>query len=661
MSSGPIESDRPVTRPKSSIHFPVAELRAWAPEPSVHAFSSYRARIENTEHDSMMIFAIRMAAGNCRGSTVPGQDEVHEVLRNIGAFYMRYSRSHDPLEETFAGKQLFNNRAETNNDQAVEAIWKRFEQHDAALERKLGLNVANAIYICSGLTSAVHHKMGGMTHPQPKKVTKKEYYDFQRFVRPTKEIADGWRKATTFTLPEILALFPEHLATKVEKCVRLLSAPFSAFPPIDDPLQRDFLFERPLVLFSDRYMIPVPHYLLYGLSRRLHEALSDDPQYRGQYHGKKGGILEEWSAEELRLMFGDAHIFRNTRYRDSSGKQVESDIIIGYEEFLIFVECTTKWVPAEAWSGNAVAIHQTMAASIKHCYGQALRAKRAYVDGRMPLKLGSSPTKLIIMVVTDSVYPNLMREFVQARRMHLETYIDGMVEEREYPYIISIYDLETLGRIAGPKKFLDFVEERIEMYNRPVFEAQDEFDYFILYSKPEYAELKRKAAEVGMIVSYVAHETPPVFKSPMFYSCLDLLGSDRFGIIKLGKKYSKQVAYTGFGVLYELYNSWEGDMHFAFSVEDYDKVIAHEAKLGRKCRALVWEGLWEYIRFQHALGKQSEVAEIERKLISGDIAKELGVLIVTPTDVLPIGTMPKAWLKKGDKTIPPEVKTLFGS
>ncbi|MCW4020491.1 MAG: hypothetical protein NWF14_04595 [Candidatus Bathyarchaeota archaeon] len=501
------------------------------------------------------------------------------------------------------------------------------------MEKKLGFNVANAIFFASGVLSTITNRMKETKPPEIKKINKSEYYDFAFFVNPEDRITRDWSRAIRFSFEELVSIFPRHLQTKAKAYLEFVTIPPSDLPEIRDPLQANPLVGAPIIECQNEYLIPTPYYLLHGLSSRLQQIICEDPKYRGRYGKDKGEMLEEWTSEELRLLFRSGKLFRRVRYK-SANSEPDADIILNYGEYLIFVECTTKGIPQASRKGVPMSIQDTLASSIRKCYLQALRAKRAFIKGRLKLKLDTKPSKLILMIVTDTLYPNLMSEFALAKRFEADSYLDHLIKDKEYPYIISIYDLESIRFLADEKTFMAFLLERLSMYEQPYFLAYDEFDYFVLFSKPEYEEIKEKIIKAQVTLDYVAHLPSPVKKPLTFHALLETIGSDSLAIVKIGDMYDKEYASIAFCLLYELYCTWDAVMkHFVFDAKGFNALIREYRNKGTKCRAVVWEGMYEHLKFCHEIGQDQDCKEIERKLEDGSIGNELNVLITFPTDI----------------------------
>jgi hypothetical protein len=476
--------------------------------------------------------------------------------------------------------------------------------------------------------------MKSIKQPRMMALSKQEFYDFSFFVQPDKLLIENWSRIIHFKMQELQDLFPGHLQPKVKKYIELFSRPIEKFSKPIDPLQSDLFVETPLIKIGDDYLIPTPYYLLHCLSLKFHNIMIKDANYKGKYGQGKGKVLEERASEELRVLFQSAKHFRNVTYESADSKP-DADLIIHFGEYLIFVECTTKSIPKKSRLGDLQSVEDTLKHSIKKCYLQALRAKKAYLDGRIKLPLDSQPSKFILMIVTDELYPNLLSEHVISKRHNSKSYLDSLIQGNEYPYIISISDLQSIRPITTEHLFMSFILERLSMYEKPCFLAYDEYDYFLLFCKKEYHGIKGEALTVQTIVNYVAHEPSPFMKSHIFHVMLETIGSESFSVIKIGKKYDKNLAGIAFNLLYDLYGQWEVAVlrHTVLDINGFVNILNEYKKQGKKCRAIVWEGFFEYLAFCKQMNAEPIYSYLERKVLNGEIRDQLNLLITFPTDI----------------------------
>jgi len=620
--------------PNKDVKLPIDYLRALDAKVTLSLISAYRAQPPNMQKEAVIQFAIRLAASFCRGTDRPTINDIHDFIKSVGEFYTDYISQHKPtLQNFFSNQALFSNHVEGNIDQTIESIWKNYQKHDKFLEAKLGFNVANAIFFTNSILALVTIKLCKSKGPKDKKLSKRDFYNLAFFVQPDEKTRACWSNAIIFTLEEITNALPNHLTAKLQKYIEFVSIPLEKIPQTTNPLDPDPLLLKPMVKINDQYLIPTPYYLLHGLSDRLQAEIAKDFKYHGRFGNEKGHVFEERTHEELRQLFKNGKIFKNIIY-ESSGSLPDSDIIVNYEEYLFFVECTSKNICNLSKQGNAASVNETLKDSIKKCYLQAKRAKKAYLDGRIKLQLDRQPSKFVLMVVTDLLYPNLLSEYIMAQHYKKRSYLSDLVTDGEYPYIISISDLQSIRCLSDEATFIRFVEERLNMYRQPYFLAQDEFDYFILFNKPEYEEIKEKILKVQTVLDYVAHIQSPLAKTRTFYEILETIGSEDFAVFKIGKRYDRALASIGFSLLYDIYCDWSLTLeHFVFDIKGFNAIILEHQKKGTTCRAIVWEGLYEYLDFCRLIGHKEEAKLIEQKLKECSLKKEPNALIVIPTDI----------------------------
>jgi hypothetical protein len=145
--------------PEKGNTLPLDNLRELDLLETVSMISAYKLQPENCQKEAMIEFAMRLAASYCRGSRRPTSHELHSFIQIVGEFYKHYSIiSAHPLEMVFTNYALFDNRVEGNLDQTIESLWKRFQKYDTFLEKKLGFNVANAIFFASGVLSTITNR-----------------------------------------------------------------------------------------------------------------------------------------------------------------------------------------------------------------------------------------------------------------------------------------------------------------------------------------------------------------------------------------------------------------------------------------------------------------------------------------------------------------------
>ena len=401
------------------------------------------------------------------------------------------------------------------------------------------------------------------------------------------------------------------------------------FPPAPDPYDESPLLDRPVVRIGDTYILPLLVNLFRGMSSRIHRALITDRRYRGPYGNSKGGVLEEWAAEALRRAFPSAIILRNLSYK-TEGTEGEADIVLSFSEYLLFVECTTKWIQPQSNAGVVDAIHFDLAHSVAKCYRQARRARNAYLAGDLNLPLGAKPAKIICVVVTDTLYPNLVLEMSKEPGSELPRrgrFLRELVEEGDFPYIVSVFDIEALTEMVNERRLIEFIAERTELSKRGAILAFDEPDYLRFYLKPEYRSLSALFSRGSSVLNFVGSPELPVRKSPLLLSVFDAIGSGGFTIFDLRSAVGRRAEGVAMETLYSVYCGWdEAGAHLVHDLESFRLLLVKHRSAGKPCRAVAWGGFREFVR------TKKEPSKVQMQIVELAVSNGLNALIAYSYD-----------------------------
>jgi len=328
---------------------------------------------------------------------------------------------------------------------------------------------------------------------------KSKLYDLSFFVTPSKELIDTWSHAITFRENELINLFPEciHAAFRKYLATNALVVGERLDFDSDNPLSINPLWSSPILRIQSLYLIPFPTYLLASISQVLHRQIVGDQTYVRRYVGLKGHIIESWLEDMLRDIFPRDQIHRGARYDRNHGYP-DADLVIEYKDYLLFFECTAKWVSEKSKQGDQKTIHEDMDDSIRKCYQQTQRAIEAFKNNDLELPLKGNPHKFVRIIVTDTLYPNLAIDLQHG------TYLNSVVEGDEYPYIVDIFSLDDMVKIIDADKFLQFLEERLQISRLPWLICMDEFDYLRLFLKPDYEQTKSHIVSKDLNLIYRA-------------------------------------------------------------------------------------------------------------------------------------------------------------
>jgi hypothetical protein len=582
-------------------HWDYDKIRNLDPVKTLGGLAAYAIMPENLEKMAFIEFATRIAAGNCRGIRTPKPGTLHNMLVNTGRdLFLRLPKDRaNGLEEAFRSQSFFLRGIEGSVNQSIDASWKRFNVHDTILREKVGFTVGNGIFFCRTLVNMIHSRTESVEPPQRKHVGQRQFHDFGYFVRPEIRITDAWSGAVKFTQRDLERVVPPAIRDRTKPFLDSVSLTLESFERDPAPLEESPLHDRPVVKVGDNYLLLFFANLFRGLSSRFQGVLINDPRYWGSYGHKKGAVLEEWTAESLRRAFPSAQIFRNIKYR-SNGKEGESDIILSFGEFLLFVECTTKWIQPDSRKGVAEAIRYDLAHSVEKCYRQGNAAKDAFLAGDLVPHLSAKPSRFITMIVTDTLYPNLLLDISESPSVGGPihgAYLKNLVKEGDFPYIVNIFDLEALATMADEKVLTQFISERIELSRLARIISYDEPDYLRLFLKPDYQLFKEAVRRSNSVLHYVGSSELPTRKSPLFLAVLNAIGSEMFAIVDLKSSAGREAKRTALDVLYSTYCNWdEAFIHLVRDEREFRTLVETHYNSGSPCRLIAWEGFWDYSR-----------------------------------------------------------------
>ena len=606
-------------------------LRQYDPAQTLALIAAFSIIPENQDKIAFIELAARIAGGNCRGGSEPTLSAIHELISQTGRSMLgRSLKLGGGLAGVFSSQSAFLRGVEGSNDQATEAAWKRFSAHDSVLKEKIGFTVANAIFFSRTLVNMVSARTIDTPPPRRTQISQEQFYDYSFFVEPDPDLAKTWGKAIQFGLKDLEECVPAAVRDRVAAFLGLVSTPIENCPQSPNPFEESPLLERPVFKVGDNHLATFQSYLFRGMSLRLHKTLISDSRYWGYYGDRKGKVLEEWTSEALRRAFPSATILRNIMYKGEKGSG-EADIVLDFAGNLLFVECTTKWIQSDSKKGDLTAVKFDLAHSVSKCYEQAIRAKEAYLAGHLTLPIKQLPVKITLVVVTDVLFPNLLLEMTVETGAKSPThgrFLKDLVAERDYPWIVSVFDIEALTAMVDERRLMEFVVERTEISKLGNMLAQDEPDYLRFFLKPEFQLYKKSLEKTNSILNYSGSPELPAKKSRLFLGILEAIGSEMSLIIEMKGLAGREGRAAALDTLYSVYCNWEEAMdHVVTNIGEFEKTLKKHKAAGNPCKAIAWEGFWEFV--QDPRDRQSKMDKIR------EISESLGLraLIALSYDV----------------------------
>lgn len=172
-----------------------------------------------------------------------------------------------------------------------------------------------------------------------------------------------------------------------------------------------------------------------------------------------------------------------------------------------------------------------------------------------------------------------------------------MVKEEDFPYIVSVFDIEALTEMVDERELIMFIAERTEMSKRGRIIAFDEPDYLRFYLKPEFKLIKAMLSQDNSIFNYVGSPELPVRKPELLMDIFDQIGSESFAIFDLTGSIGRRAKVAVMEILYSVYCDWAaaGD-HLVHSMIDFESLVKDHLRDGKPCKVVAWGGFREYIR-----------------------------------------------------------------
>lgn len=222
-------------------------------------------------------------------------------------------------------------------------------------------------------------------------------------------------------------------------------------------------------------LIPLDHdrYLLfqhYSLTEALYESpfywMNDDKNYNSVASKNRGDFVESFSAEKMKLVFGDKNVFMNLDIYDpklpKKGDRGEIDVLVVFGDRAIILQAKSKRLTLAARKGNDNIIQADFAASIQDAYDQGFLCAKLLSDEKNDL-VDSNSNKIditrkfkeiyIFCIVSDH-YPSL--SFQSSQFLKWE-----QTENIKPPFVMDVFNLDVMTEmLQSPLFFLSYVNRR---------------------------------------------------------------------------------------------------------------------------------------------------------------------------------------------------------
>ncbi|WP_181436702.1 MULTISPECIES: hypothetical protein [unclassified Curtobacterium] len=257
------------------------------------------------------------------------------------------------------------------------------------------------------------------------------------------------------------------------------------------------------------YLLVHDALVLPAIRENLEQELKGLPVWE-VYQSERGALLEDLGEKAFRDLLPKATIFKAFDYfvpKDESEegldpaqytKKVEGDLFLTLDDVAIIVEAKAVAISPESRSGDTRRLRRDLTGIISKATSQASRLKlriendrgiRLHQTGWMDLA-NIREIHIVALSLEDlSGVPSAMSELISA----------GMLVESDIPWVISVHDLQVIGRVVDrPAEFLLYLRRRRQLEIAKTYMASDELDLFLyFYEEGLYVGPVPQAVGVG--------------------------------------------------------------------------------------------------------------------------------------------------------------------
>ena len=205
----------------------------------------------------------------------------------------------------------------------------------------------------------------------------------------------------------------------------------------------------------------------YSLVEALYETpffwFNDDPEYKNSAMKRRGEFTEEFSAERLKLVFGNNRVFTNIDIYDSKkNKAGEIDVLVVFANRAIILQAKSKKLTIAARKGNDSSLQNDFKKAIQDAYEQGYSCAKLLQDknNRLidsngnDLSLERNFKEIYPFCVVSDHYPALTFQASQFLKFQTTDVIMA-------PFVMDVFLLDVMTEmLQSPLYFLSYVNRR---------------------------------------------------------------------------------------------------------------------------------------------------------------------------------------------------------
>ena len=272
------------------------------------------------------------------------------------------------------------------------------------------------------------------------------------------EECKGVLSAMTFGLEE----FPTTSRQSLEHFIKAFSsAPGDINQGFNAIADYNEVYSRPIVALGDgQYCIPI----LPNLPKAIYESpyywMIEDDQYRDAALSNRGDATESVTHDMMVPISDPVGFSEESRSERGKTDITDIDVLAVSGNKAVIAQCKSKKLTIDARRGDGTALRNDFTMAVQDAYDQAIRARRALIDGGCSLSdadgavisLPDKVDEVYILCVTGDHYPAVI---TQAR-----IFLKRQGKDR-HPILLSIFDLDLVSYYLKDRyEFLYYLRQR---------------------------------------------------------------------------------------------------------------------------------------------------------------------------------------------------------
>jgi hypothetical protein len=253
--------------------------------------------------------------------------------------------------------------------------------------------------------------------------------------------------------------------------------------PENAPWDYNTVEERPLFKQDDGYWFFTNPMLASVIFHTFYFDLMADSAYRPKFTKARGNFVESKVVQYMTKIFPENMVLLNPA---KPGGEEFSDVAVLHDGKIIIFQCKAKGLRREARTGtDFLKLREDLHAGIREAFDQAVRARRFIRDSPVPkLRIGRVELEIDGSAITDVylISVTLMPFLTFATRFENIEEALGLFPEKEYPFSVSLGDLDVLTQLlVSPARFLHYVNRRLAVEKTTFGVQADEIDLLGFY------------------------------------------------------------------------------------------------------------------------------------------------------------------------------------